>query len=169
MHGIDLEVVLDQDNMPIDSGVYFLFYKQTNVVKIGMSETLRKRLNQHRRASSDTLQVLGVAHPDKDYRDLMSLKEYLHDLFRVAHIEGEWFKATPEIFNVAKDYGVHAWCCFCELELINLLYDEHGACDDCTEEFLVGSAGKVANNMACILTGPQSVYSDSKQPEIRYL
>jgi hypothetical protein len=137
MHGIALEVVLDQNNKPLDSGVYFLFYKKANVVKIGMSEQLCQRLNQHRRASSDTLQLLGVAHPDRDYRDLKTLKEYLHDLFHHAHITGEWFKATPEIFNVASDYGVHARCCFCELELINLLHDEHGACEECTNEIFV--------------------------------
>lgn len=85
-----------------DGGVYFLWDRRRELMKIGCSQNLEKRIRQLFReattyAINDDLQLIGI-HPTS--ADLVSrLEAYYHRLFQDHAYKYEWFRLSLEQFE----------------------------------------------------------------------
>ena len=80
-----------------DGTVYFIQGKQTRLIKIGYSQSIKQRLTDLRAANADELEVLFLVVASK------SLEQWLHKLFAEHHHHAEWFKPAPKIRRLAED------------------------------------------------------------------
>jgi len=72
--------------------VYFLHNPYNNMVKIGKTTNLKKRLQVHK-ISSPEAKLLGFIKSSTPYE----LESDLHGRFMEYHVEGEWFKYRGEL------------------------------------------------------------------------
>lgn len=81
--------------------VYFVKALETNLVKIGRTENLDKRLKALRTASPYRLEVM-VQIPCKSLEHSRFVEAKAHELFKKTRRQGEWFKMGKEEKNVIK-------------------------------------------------------------------
>jgi hypothetical protein len=77
--------------------VYFIQESGIGAIKIGVTKSLKSRLDMLRVNSPHEMNIL--AHVPGDER----LEKYLHDLFLSSCIRGEWFRLTPELLICIED------------------------------------------------------------------
>lgn len=76
--------------------VYFIADTTNNIVKIGYSKDVKKRLKQLQTSNGNTLVLLGYMNGD------ISHEMYCHQLFSRYKLKGEWFSLDSD--NVILDY-----------------------------------------------------------------
>lgn len=84
--------------------VYFIadgnFNRDGTPVKIGYTGDVKKRLRQLQNAHPKPLTLaFGLTH--EDLKAVRDLEKALHRFFRSDLIQGEWFRATPEMRDFA--------------------------------------------------------------------
>lgn len=91
------EVLQDEGTIPRtdrSKTVYFVHAPAAGVVKIGVSEDIRKRLISLATASPVSLTLLGTV-PGGKVREME-----LHTQFAAMRVKGEWFEATDALLNI---------------------------------------------------------------------
>jgi hypothetical protein len=79
--------------------VYFVRATVSGLIKIGVSESARRRFNDLRTASPELLELLGVIVCEE--RGL--LEKRLHAQFEAARAHGEWFRPVPELLDYIRE------------------------------------------------------------------
>lgn len=81
--------------------VYFLQYTRGGPVKIGKSDTFKKRLSQYVMHTPSGPYVLAIWH---FYRrgDMDEMEKALHYTFAPDRVRGEWFKPTRQLMGLVK-------------------------------------------------------------------
>lgn len=79
--------------------LYLLYNPKTNLLKIGRSKDVKKRIASIKRTlKSDSIYLV------KEILDKGDLETYLLDKFKNHNVTGEWFKDVPEIREFFKNF-----------------------------------------------------------------
>jgi len=73
--------------------VYFIADTTNDIVKIGQSKDVKKRLKQLQTSNGNVLVLLGYMDGNKEK------EKYLHQLFSEHKLQGEWFKLNEILIN----------------------------------------------------------------------
>lgn len=79
--------------------VYFIFFEELRVVKIGYTNNIQNRFKNLRVAIPGNLEILGVISGDT------VLEKKLHRAFRKYKMRGEWFFYSQELKNYIEEHA----------------------------------------------------------------
>ena len=84
--------------------VYFLYSKQCDKIKIGITENLPRRIKSFFRMSPDhSMKVIGYIESSRSI--CARIEGRLHATYQEHRINGEWFYAHPAIMDYAFRYS----------------------------------------------------------------
>jgi len=87
------------DSQATNTFIYFILNSDSYAIKIGRASNVEKRLQSLQTSSPVTLQVLKVI-PVVSLKKAQEVETYLHAKFAHLRMNGEWFRAVPQL----KDY-----------------------------------------------------------------
>lgn len=76
--------------------IYFVYEDRAQLVKIGMTRDLKKRLSGLQVSSAHPLVVIGHVRGPKE------LERLLHTAFQHDHVRGEWFKLSDPLLGAVE-------------------------------------------------------------------
>lgn len=85
--------------------VYFIQSKTTGLVKIGRTNTLKRRVQELTREHGE-LEVLYILQRDVVTSTIHRLEQALHYWHRKHHVHGEWF--TPDVIDTMRTLDLSA-------------------------------------------------------------
>lgn len=86
--------------------VYFIFNLDSNAIKVGFTQDVRKRLAALQTSSPAQLELLG-AIKTQSATTAKQLEKDLHQQFAQWHLSGEWFKAEKTLLNYIAEVMLH--------------------------------------------------------------
>lgn len=78
--------------------VYFILNRDSNAIKIGRAKNIQRRLKSLQTASPIELELLKTINLNSEGQ-AKGLEGSLHALFWYLRMQGEWFRAEPELLN----------------------------------------------------------------------
>jgi hypothetical protein len=78
--------------------IYFIQQEQTNMVKIGFTSNVKKRLATLQTASAYPLRLLGYCVGGRE------LEARIHEELALSRVAGEWFNYTEQVYHAIKKY-----------------------------------------------------------------
>ena len=88
--------------IPEPSWVYFVRAKTVGLIKIGIANLPRRRLNALQVGSPDKLEIIGLIRA----RDHADLERHLHSRFSRHRQHGEWFSPDPALVKFIDENAV---------------------------------------------------------------
>jgi len=83
--------VVQESNQTKKSKIYFVLCKEAQVVKIGISNDVKKRLDSLQTAKTFKLELLKFTEGDRN------LEQKIHEQFKHLRVNGEWFSYSEEL------------------------------------------------------------------------
>lgn len=104
--------------------IYFIQQDQTNLVKIGFSHNIKRRLATLQTASAYPLRLLGycVGDPQKEHA--------IHEELSLSRVAGEWFHYTEQVYDAIRKY-----CHTHDAELSNTIFQYKNLVDVLMQQF----------------------------------
>ena len=110
-------IIMPKDYKSRPKYVYFIqLQNEENLIKIGQSRRVLKRINELRYSHKDHIEVLLITK-SRTYGKIT--EKHLHKLFREFQVNSEWFKPDKLIFKYIK-----------KIKNLNLAEDAHSICKD---------------------------------------